>query len=113
MKGYWLNRAFNALARPEARERWKADRSAYLDDFPLTPSERKLVLDGDWPGCLDAGASIYTLTKVGAATGESLLKMGASMRGETMEGFRAFLDTQNKNNEQYIIPFTVKGDSNG
>lgn len=113
MKGYQLNIAFNALARPEARAKWKADRAAYLDDFALTADERQFVLDDDWPACLDAGASVYTLTKVGAVTGESLLAMGARMRGETMAEFRAFIDAQNKRNAEHGIPFRMKGDVNG
>ncbi|MGH9043841.1 MAG: hypothetical protein ACRDVP_03215 [Acidimicrobiales bacterium] len=98
MSGYWLNKAFYELREPQARERWRADLGAYLEDFPLTDGERHLVMARDWGGCVDAGASIYTLTKVGATTGESLLEMGARMRGETMEQFRAFLDHQNERN---------------
>lgn len=113
MRGYWLNRAFNELRRPEARERWHADLDAYLEEFPLTEAERQLVRDGDWPGCLDAGASVYTLTKVGATTGISLLQMGAQMRGQTMEEFTAFLAEQNERMSEFEIPFTVKGGTNG
>lgn len=113
MQGYWLNRAFNELRDPQARERWKSDLAAYLDDFPLTERERRLVVDGDWPGCIEAGASVYTLTKVGATTGVSLLQMGAQMRGQTMEEFTAFLAAQNEQVSGSAIPFTVKAGTDG
>jgi protocatechuate 4,5-dioxygenase alpha subunit len=113
MRAYWLNRAFNALNDPANRTRWQEDRAAYLDDFPLSDADRKLVLDGDWPGCVDAGASIYTLTKVGATTGESLLQMGAQMRGQDIDAFWTFVREQNERNNEYIIPFTLKAGDDG
>ena len=113
MQGYWLNRAFNELRDPQARERWNSDLAGYLDDFPLSDRERGLVLEEDWPGCIQAGASVYTLTKVGATTGVSLLQMGAQMRGQTMEEFTAFLAMQNEQVSKSTIPFTMKAGSDG
>ena len=95
MKGYWLNQAFNDLRIPANRSAFIADREEYLNRYPLTDDEKQLVRDGDWPGVIDAGASVYTLTKVGATTGVSLLQMGAQMRGQTMEEFQGFLKEQN------------------
>lgn len=106
MRGYWLNQAFNELRHPEARERMQADPAAYLDEFPLTAEEKRLVLDGDWAGCIDAGASVYTLTKVGATLGISLLHMGAQMRSQSMAEFTGFLNEQNAAVEPFTIPLT-------
>jgi len=73
--GYWLNRAFNDLNTPECRE------------------------------ALRAGASVYTLTKLGAATGVSLLAMGAQMRGQSVDEFFAFLAEQNEAGTAYqLVP---------
>lgn len=108
MRGYWLNKAFNELRDPDARRRWQSDLEAYLGEFPLSEQERQLVRDGDWGGCIDAGASVYTLTKVGATTGVSLLQMGAQMRGQTMGQFTEFLADQNERMSRFAIPFTVK-----
>lgn len=113
VRGYWLNQAFNALRDPAARARWRDDLEAYLAEFPLTDAERQLVLDGDWAGCIDAGASVYTLTKVGATADVSLLYMGAQMRGQTMAEFTAFLTEQNERMAQSAIPFTRKAGSDG
>lgn len=109
MHGYWLNQAFNELRHPEARERMLADAAAYLDEFPLTAHEKRLVLDGDWAGCIDAGASVYTLTKVGATIGVSLLQMGAQMRSQTMAEFTTFLSEQNAAVEAFGIPLKQGG----
>lgn len=113
MTGYWLNRAFNELRRPEARERWASSLDDYLDEFPLTEPERRLVRSGDWGGCIEAGASVYTLTKVCATTGISLLEIGAQMRGQTMEQFTAFLHEQNERLSRFTIPFQMKGGTHG
>jgi protocatechuate 4,5-dioxygenase alpha chain len=95
VRGYWLNRAFNDLREPAAREAWLADLGSYLAKYPLTEEEKQAVLGGDWPGCIALGASVYTLTKVGATIGVSLLEMGAQMRGQTMAEFLEFLKDQN------------------
>lgn len=105
MTGYWLNRAFNDLNTPECREALRADLAAYLARYPLSAEERRLVIDGDWQGCIEAGASVYTLTKLGAATGVSLLAMGAQMRGQSVDEFFAFLAEQNEAGTAYqLVP---------
>jgi protocatechuate 4,5-dioxygenase alpha chain len=113
VRGFWLNKAFNELRHPEAREQWRSDLDGYLDRFPLSDEEKQLVRAADWAGCVDAGASVYTLTKVGATTGESLLHMGARMRGQTMEQFQAFVADQNERNRDSWLPFTTEGGQRG
>lgn len=103
MRGYWLNRAFNDLNVPENREALHADPEAYLRRYPLRDEERELVLSGDWQGCMDAGASVYTLTKWGAATGINLLAMGAQMRGQSFAEFQEFLSEQNALNAVHAV----------
>ena len=103
MKGYWLNQAFNDLNKPECREALQADAEAYWARYPLSDRERQLVRDGDWQGCLEAGASVYTLTKLGAAAGISLLAMGAQMRGQTMAELTDFLTAQNEAGAAYQL----------
>lgn len=103
MKGYWLNRAFNDLREPAAREAYRADRDAYLDRYPLTDDEKQLVRDQDWGGVIDAGASVYTLTKLGATTEVSLLHMGAQMRGQAFPDFLEFVNAQNARNAEFAL----------
>lgn len=109
MRGYWLNQAFNDLNQPECRAALHADLDGYLARYPLTDEERRLVAAGDWQGCIDAGASVYTLTKLGAATGVSLLAMGAQMRGQTVEEFFAFLAEQNETGAPFQLVPAVGG----
>jgi protocatechuate 4,5-dioxygenase, alpha chain len=109
VRGYWLNRAFNDLREPTARTEWLADLDGYLATYPLTDAERRAVTSGDWPGCIALGASVYTLTKVGATIGVSLLEMGAQMRGQSMEQFIEFLKAQNVSTAAYhLVPDPAK-----
>lgn len=103
MKGYWLNQAFNDLRHPDSRKAFTSDLSSYLDRYPLSEQEKELVLTGDWAGCIAAGASVYTLTKVGATTGISLLAMGAAMRGMSPVQFSTFLKEQNEAAAPYAL----------
>ncbi len=110
-KGYWLNQAFNDLRLPESREAFRASLDDYLARYPLTEKEKQLVRNGDWGGCIEAGASVYTLTKLGATTDVSLLTMGAQMRGQSMEQFRAFLAQQNERLAQFeLLPGSGSGE---
>jgi protocatechuate 4,5-dioxygenase alpha subunit len=114
MKGYWLNQAFNDLRIPANRSAFVADREEYLNRYPLTDAEKQLVRDGDWPGTIEAGASVYTLTKVGATVGVSLLHMGAQMRGVSFEAFQGFLREQNDRAAEYaLLPDRTEGTDRG
>lgn len=103
MSAYELNRLMYDLREPENRESIRAHLEAHLGRYDLTESERQMVKDGDWQGLVDHGVSVYVLTKIGATLGVSLLEMGASMRGMTMEEFWAFVSEQNERNARYAI----------
>jgi protocatechuate 4,5-dioxygenase, alpha chain len=108
MKGYWLNRAFHDLRFPSNRDAMRANLVEYLKGYPVSDEEIQLVVRGDWAGAVDAGASIYTLTKVGATLDVSLIAMGAQMRGESIEEFTAFLDEQNKRCSSFAVTPTPR-----
>lgn len=55
--------------------------------FFLTEEEKGLIRKRDFKGLIEAGANIYALLKIGSATGNSLYRMGAQMRGESYEEF--------------------------
>lgn len=57
--------------------------------FNLTEQERNLVRGRDFKGLIEAGMNIYSMLKLGSATGNSLYRMGAQMRGETYDQFLA------------------------
>jgi hypothetical protein len=61
----------------------------YFEKFGLNERERHLIRSRDFKGLIEAGTNIYALLKIGSATGNSLYRMGAQMRGETYEQFLA------------------------
>ena len=91
-RGVRLNRMCAALCSPAGREAFKRDAEAFMARFSLTESEKDLVRTRDFKGLIEAGMNIYAMLKLGSATGNSLYKMGAQMRGETYE---QFLSTRN------------------
>lgn len=47
MTDYWLSKLFFDIQSPDTLARWKADREAVLNDYPLTPEMREAVLNDD------------------------------------------------------------------
>lgn len=103
MSAYELNRLMYDLREPENRDLIRADIGGYLDRYDLEARERQLVIEQDWQGLVDAGVSVYVLTKIGATLDVSLYEMGAAMRGVSIDEFWAFVGEQNAMNEHYII----------
>jgi protocatechuate 4,5-dioxygenase, alpha chain len=76
-----------ALSSAQEREAFKADEEAFLDRFGLSEEEKRLVRQRDFKGLIEHGLNIYFMLKLGSATGSSLYRMGAQMRGESYEDF--------------------------
>jgi protocatechuate 4,5-dioxygenase alpha subunit len=91
-RGRRLNRMCEALCSPAEREAFKRDEEAFMARFSLTEKEKELMRHRDFTGLIEAGMNIYAMLKVGSATGNSLYRMGAQMRGESYE---EFLKTRN------------------
>jgi len=87
-KGYHLNQFSMSLMKPENRERYLADREAYLDEWPLTAAQRQGVLDLDLNACIREGGNIYFLSKIGATHGLSFQQMAGSMTGMSEAAYR-------------------------
>ena len=81
-----------ALCDPRERDAFKRDEQAFLARFSLSEEEKDLIRKRDFAGLIEAGMNIYFMLKIGSATGNSLYRMGAQMRGETYE---QFLSTRN------------------
>ncbi len=88
-RGRRLNRMCAALCAPAEREAFKRDEEAFMERFALDEQEKRLVRSRDFKGLIEAGTNIYALLKIGSATGNSLYRMGAQMRGESYEQFLA------------------------
>ena len=91
-RGVRLNRMCAALCSPTEREAFKRDEEAFMARFALTEDEKNLIRKRDFKRLIEAGMNIYAMLKIGSATGNSLYRMGAQMRGESYE---AFLATRN------------------
>jgi protocatechuate 4,5-dioxygenase, alpha chain len=81
-----------ALSSANERGAFKRDEDAFLSRFGLSEVEKDLVRKRDFKGLIEAGLNIYLMLKLGSATGNSLYRMGAQMRGESYE---EFLSTRN------------------
>lgn len=90
-KGYWLNQFCMSLMQDANRQRYLADRRAYLDEWPMTEEQKQAVLDGDLNRCIQLGGNIYFLAKLGATHGKSFQQMAGSMTGMTEEEYRAMM----------------------
>ena len=78
-----------ALCSPAERDAFKRNEEDFMNRFFLNESEKNLVRRRDFKGLIEAGMNIYSMLKLGSATGNSLYRMGAQMRGETYEQFLA------------------------
>jgi protocatechuate 4,5-dioxygenase alpha subunit len=91
-RGKRLNRMCAALCSPAERDAFKRDEEAFMSRFSLTEEEKNLLRKRDFKGLIEAGMNIYAMLKIGSATGNSLYRMGAQMRGES---YAEFLATRN------------------
>ncbi|MDB5662273.1 MAG: ligA [Sphingomonas bacterium] len=86
-KGYHLNQFAMSLMKAENREKFKADESAYLDEWQLTPEQKSAVLARDYNAMLDEGGNIYFLAKLFSTDGKSFQFAAGSMTGMTQEEY--------------------------
>ena len=100
---YEISRLLYDLRNPANREAVRADPQAYFRRYAIDERGMRLLMDRDWQGLVDAGVTVYLLTKLGAALGVSLPEMGAAMRGMSNEEFRRFIEDQNKRNRPLAL----------
>ena len=86
-QGYHLNQFAMSLMKPENRERFRADESAYLDEWKLTPAQKAAVLARDYNAMLDEGGNIYFMAKLFSTDGKSFQFAAGSMTGMTQEEY--------------------------
>ena len=83
-KGYHLNMFCLSLNEAGNRDAFRAGEAAYLERYPMTPAQRKAVLERDWLGLLRLGGNIYYTFKLAAFDGMSMQGIGAAMSGTGM-----------------------------
>jgi protocatechuate 4,5-dioxygenase alpha chain len=90
-KGFHLNQFCMSLLKEENRVRFKADESAYLDEWRLTPAQRQAVADRDWNAAIAEGGNIYFLSKIFASDGTSFPAAVAKMVGMSTADYTAMM----------------------
>ena len=86
-RGYHLNMFCMSLMKAENRAAFKADESAFLLRFPMTPEQREAVLKRDWNRMIELGGNIYYLAKLFSTDGKSFQYTAAQMTGMSQEQY--------------------------
>ena len=90
-QGYHLNQFCMSLMKAENRERFKADERAYLDQWPMSETQKQGVLARDYNGLIAQGGNIYFLAKIFATDGKSFQWAAARMTGVSEEDYLAMM----------------------
>jgi protocatechuate 4,5-dioxygenase, alpha chain len=90
-KGYQLNQFCMSLTKQPNRERFKADEEAYLDEWQLTPAQRRAVLDRDYNTAIAEGGNIYFLAKLIYTDGLTMQIAASQMTGMTTDAYVAMM----------------------
>jgi len=88
-RSYRLNKMCMSLTDPANRAEFLADEAGYMRRNGLSEDEIAMVLRRDWAAMTRSGGSIYLMLKIAGTIGQTLLQVGAQMRGETLEQFMA------------------------
>jgi protocatechuate 4,5-dioxygenase alpha chain len=87
-RGYWLNQFCVSLMKPHNRQRFKADERTYLDEWPMSETQKQAVIERDLNRCIALGGNIYFLARIGATDGKSFQQMAGSMTGMSEQEYR-------------------------
>lgn len=90
-KGYHLNMFCMTLRQKDNRESFKANEEAFLDDFPMSPEQRKAVLQRQWNKMLELGGNIYYTSKLAATDGLNFQELAAIMTGMELVDYRKMM----------------------
>jgi protocatechuate 4,5-dioxygenase alpha chain len=89
--GYQLNQFCTSLTQPDNRARFHADEAAYLDEWNLTPAQRRAVVERDYNAAIAVGGNIHFLAKLIASDGQTIMQAASSMSGMTTEEYAAMM----------------------
>ena len=85
--GYPLNMFAMSLMKAANRERFKADETAYLDEWKMSEAQKQAVLARDYNKMISLGGNIYFLAKIFATDGKSFQYAAALMTGMSQEDY--------------------------
>lgn len=89
--GYHLNMFCMSLNQEAGRAAFRADESAYLDRYPMTPAQKQSILRRDWNEMLRLGGNIYYTAKLAAADGIVFQDLAAAMTGVSRDEYRKMM----------------------
>lgn len=89
--GYHVNQFCMSLMKPENRERFLADESAYLDEWKITPEQKQAVLDRDYLKLQQLGGNVYFFAKIFFTDKKSVLYGSSTMAGMSEEDYRQMM----------------------
>jgi protocatechuate 4,5-dioxygenase, alpha chain len=85
--GYRINKMAMGLSRPENREAFKQDESAYLDRFGLTPEEKEAVMSRNWREMVRLGGNLFFILKISPVDPVRITEIGAHQAGMEHDDF--------------------------
>ena len=91
IEGRHLNRFCMSLMSAANRARFKADERAYLDEWPMSESQKQAVLKRDFEALLEQGGNIFFVLKIAAVDGRTTQSVAASLAGQSTEEFAAMM----------------------
>ena len=110
--GYALNMFCMSLNKAQNRKTFKANEAAYLDSFPLTPEQRRTVLERDWLGMLKVGGNIYYTIKIAFCDGLTFQDVAGMMSGVPKETYAQMMLAGGRSIEGNRFKDTVKPTEN-
>lgn len=89
--GFHLNQFCMSLMKPENRERFRTDESAYMDEWPMSEAQKQAVLDRDYNRLIALGGNIYFLSKIFSSDHIAYVSAVATMTGMTEEDYKQMM----------------------
>jgi protocatechuate 4,5-dioxygenase alpha subunit len=89
--GYHLNMFCMSLNHEENRAAFRADESAYLDRYPMTPEQKSAILNREWNEMLRLGGNVYYTAKLAATDGITFQDLAAAMTGVSRDQYRKMM----------------------
>ena len=90
-EGYHLNMFCISLRLDENRKAFRADEESYLDNYPMSPDQRQMILKRDWNGMLSLGGNIYYTAKLAACDGINFQQLAAMMTHMESDDYRKMM----------------------
>jgi len=86
-EGYALNMFCMSLNKADNRKKFKQNQADYLQQFNLSPEQRRTVLERDWLGMLKVGGNIYYTIKIAFCDGLTFQDVAGMMSGVPKEAY--------------------------